>query len=106
MTQIIDDYIASLATQLNALSAAQKEDALNFYRAFLRNGDCQSKEEILMELGTPAASLAARLKLPFPFLIHLLQLMVVTKMAALFCKIYTCKIVHYKNRMENYFLTI
>ena len=61
MTQIIDDYIASLATQLNALSAAQKEDALNFYRAFLRNGDCQSKEEILMELGTPAA-LAKKIK--------------------------------------------
>lgn len=61
MTQIIDDYISKLTDSIISLPKSRQRETVAFYREFLLDGDFQTKEEILRELGKPA-SLADSIK--------------------------------------------
>ncbi|MEB3365080.1 DUF1700 domain-containing protein [Lactobacillus sp. R2/2] len=61
MTPVIENFIAKLASNLSTLSDSEQRYALDFYRTFLLDGDFQTKEEIIKELGTPN-SLANEIK--------------------------------------------
>ncbi|MBC6370552.1 hypothetical protein ERK17_06700 [Lactobacillus kullabergensis] len=53
MTPLIENFISKLALNLTSLSTSEQKYTLDFYRDFLLDGDFQTKEEIVKELGTP-----------------------------------------------------
>ncbi|WP_338207071.1 DUF4097 family beta strand repeat-containing protein [Lactobacillus juensis] len=53
MTPLIENFISKLALNLTSLSPSEQKSTLDFYRDFLLDGDFQTKEEIVRELGTP-----------------------------------------------------
>ena len=53
MTPLIENFISKLALNLTSLSPSEQKSTLDFYRDFLLDGDFQTKEEIVKELGTP-----------------------------------------------------
>ncbi|WP_338212284.1 DUF4097 family beta strand repeat-containing protein [Lactobacillus juensis] len=53
MTPLIENFISKLALNLTSLSTSEQKSTLDFYRDFLLDGDFQTKEEIVRELGTP-----------------------------------------------------
>ena len=53
MTPLIENFISKLALNLTSLSKLEQKYTLAFYRDFLLDGDFQTKEEIVKELGTP-----------------------------------------------------
>lgn len=53
MTQIIDDYLSSLAASLTFLPQPRQHETIAFYREFLLDGDFQTEKEIIKELGQP-----------------------------------------------------
>lgn len=55
MTQIIDDYLASLTANLTFLSQSRQHETIAFYHEFLLDGDFQTEEEIIKELGQPSS---------------------------------------------------
>ena len=53
MTPLIENFISKLALNLTSLSPSEQKSTLDFYRDFLLDGDFQTKEEIVRELGAP-----------------------------------------------------